>query len=179
MTAQETEPNREPAVPGELLPVIYNELRGLAERYLRREPRGHTLQPTALVHEAYLRIVEITGIDWRDSVHFFTAAAGAMRRVLVDHARRKGADRRGQGRQRVTLNEEHLPGGQSDVDVLELDEALSALAKLNERHARIVELRFFGGLAIPEVATALGVSETTVAMDWRIARAWLNDRLTA
>ncbi len=166
------------ATADELLPVLYQELRRLAETYLDREPRGHTLQPTALVHEAYLRVAGLTSIDWRDPTHFFGAAAGAMRRVLVDHARRKAAARRGDPRRRVTLDEEGVAASDG-VDVVELDDALRRLASLNPRHARIVELRFFAGLSVPEVAKVLGVSASTVAMDWRIARAWLNGHLAA
>lgn len=161
-----------------LAPQIYEELRRLAAIYLRGERPDHTLQPTALVHEAYLRLIDASRVDWRDRAHFFRTAARAMRRVLVDHARARGAEKRAGARQRITLAgvDPELAG--PDFELLALDELLERLAVLHERHAQVVELRFFGGLTIAETAAALGVSETTVEDDWAMARAWLQRQLT-
>lgn len=166
----------EPGAVSELMPVIYDELRGLARTYLRREGAAHTLQPTALANEAYLRLVDadIAGLQGR--LHFFAIAAKTMRRVLVDHARRKGAIKRGGGRARLTLSSTDLEGAQP-LDVLDLEEALEALAEHDERKARVVELRFFAGLAVKEVALLLGIAPKTVAADWYMARAWLERRI--
>jgi RNA polymerase sigma factor (TIGR02999 family) len=162
-----------------LLPVVYDELRRLAAAYLRREGRGHTLQPTALAHEAWLRMVDATRVDWRDRAQFLAIAARMMRHVLVDHARAKKAAKRGGGRERVTMADAAAPSGPVALDVLDVDEALKELADLDSRKARVVELRFFGGLTEKEAAHALGVSATTVEDDWRFARAWLHRRLGA
>jgi RNA polymerase sigma-70 factor, ECF subfamily len=157
-----------------LMPLVYDELRRLADSYLRRERPDHTLQPTALVNEAYLRLVDQTRARLRDRSHFFAVAARQMRRVLVDHARRHHADKRGGGARRVSLDEaaEHAQAAR-DLDLVALDAALNRLAELDARQARIVELRFFGGLTVEETARALGVSATTVKDDWQSARAWL------
>jgi RNA polymerase sigma factor (TIGR02999 family) len=161
----------------ELMARLYDELRSLAAGYLRQERVDHTLQPTALVHEAYLRLVDKSGIDGRDRTHFFRTAAQVMRRVLVDHARgRRAAKRRGD-RERITLDDAVTVTPDRQVDLLGLDEALGELARLNERHVRVVELRFFAGLTIEETARALDISTTTVEDDWAIARAWLRSRL--
>lgn len=161
----------------QLMAEVYNELRSLASQYLQHERPGHTLQPTALVHEAYLRLAEITRIQRKDRTHFFAAASGAIRRVLVDHARAKSAAKRGGGRNRITLTGiEGLSSG-ATVDLLALDEALSRLGRLDERKARVVELRFFGGLTIEATARSLGVGTTTVQDDWAFARAWLRREL--
>jgi RNA polymerase sigma factor (TIGR02999 family) len=170
----------ERAAAQDLLPQIYEELRALAEGFLRDERAGHTLQPTALVHEAYLRVLKQSGVRWKNPGHLRAVSAQAMRRVLVDHARAKRADKRGGAVRPVTLVSELLglddgPG----PDVLSLEAALEKLTTLDERRARIVELRFFGGLTIPETAVELGISETTVEDDWRFARAWLNRELSA
>ena len=157
------------------LPEVYDQLRGLAEAFLRRERPDHTLQPTALVHEAYLRLAEQDRAAWNDSSHFQATAATMIRRILVDHARGHKAAKRGGDWHRVTLSE--ASDGTGDVDLLELDEALVELAGLDERQARVVELRFFGGLGIKEAAAQLGVSPRTVDGDWRLARAWLHRRL--
>ncbi|MEP0848411.1 MAG: sigma-70 family RNA polymerase sigma factor [Phycisphaerae bacterium] len=161
----------------QLAPQIYEELRRLAAAYLRSERADHTLQPTALVHEAYLRLIDASQVEWRDRAHFFRAAARAMRRVLVDHARAHRAEKRAGSWQRITLAgvDPELPG--PNLELLALDELLEQLAALHERHAQIVELRFFGGLTIAETASALGVSETTVEDDWAMARAWLQLQL--
>lgn len=161
------------AAAAELLPIVYEELRALAACYLRRERGEHTLQPTALVHEAFVRLVDQVRIEWRDRAHFFRTAAQAMRRVLVDHARARDAAKRGGGCRRVVLDDEVAPQARPQVDLLELDDLLTRLAALNERHAQVIELRFFGGMTIDETAAALGVSTTTVEDDWAVARAWL------
>ena len=157
-----------------LIPLIYDELRRLAEYYLRRERPNHTLQPTALVHEAYLRLIDQKHIQWQNRAHFFGAAAQIMRRILVDHARRHQAHKRGGAEHRVTLNEEVAFHGERDVNLLALDDALTKLEALDPQKSRIVELRFFSGLSIKETAEVLGVSEATVIRQWRLARAWLH-----
>jgi RNA polymerase sigma factor (TIGR02999 family) len=156
-----------------LLPLVYNELRALAGKYLRRERPSHTLQPTALVHEAYLRMVDVERIDWRGKTHFFALAARQMRRILVDHARARGAAKRGGGARAVTL-EDHLavdPGHLDDL--LALDQALTRLSQLDPRRARVAELKLFAGLSVDEMAIDTDVSPRTVKDDWRVARAWL------
>jgi RNA polymerase sigma factor (TIGR02999 family) len=157
---------------GELLPQVYRELRGLAAAYLRRERRDHTLQPTALVHEAYLRLVDQTQVESPSRAQFFAIAANLMRQILVNHARDHRAAKRGGGN-KVTLEEGAAVVQQRGVDLIALDETLDKLAQLDPRQSRIVELRFFGGLTEDEIAEVLGVSAITVKRDWRIARAWL------
>jgi RNA polymerase sigma factor (TIGR02999 family) len=159
--------------PARLMPLVYDELRRLADYYLRQERPDHTLQPTALVHEAYLKLVDQTRVDWQNRAHFFGVAAQLMRRILVDHARRHRASKRGGLQQKMALDEAVDYSQPRDVDLLALDEALNALAQLDERQSRIVELRFFGGLTIEETAEALGVSPATVKVDWSMAKAWL------
>jgi len=156
-----------------LLPMVYDEFRALARHYLGQERANHTLQPTALVHEAYLKLVDQTRVDWQGKSHFFAVAAQAMRRILVDHARSRQRDKRGGGRARVALDEAVALSPQKDEDVLALDEVLERLGKLDPRQAKVVELRFFGGMSVEEVAQALGVSKRTVEGDWTFARAWL------
>lgn len=160
-----------------LVPIVYDELRRLAGAYLRRERVDHTLQPTALAHEAWLRLVDATRVAWRDRAQFLAIAARTMRQILVDHARAHQAQKRGGDAVRVTLSDTPAGVGRPDLDVLAVEEALQALAELDERKARVVELRFFGGLTETEAAHALGVSQTTVENDWRFARAWLSGRL--
>jgi len=160
-----------------LLPMVYDEFRALARHYLGQERLNHTLQPTALVHEAYMKLVDQTRVDWQGKSHFFAVAAQAMRRILVDHARSRQRDKRGGGRARVALDEAVALSPQKDEDVLALDEALERLAKLDPRQAKVVELRFFGGMNVEEVAQALGVSKRTVEGDWTFARAWLSREL--
>jgi RNA polymerase sigma-70 factor (ECF subfamily) len=161
-----------------LLRIVYGDLRRQAARLLRRERRDHTLEPTALVHEAYLRLVDWHDADWRNRTHFFAVAARAMRRILVDHARRHGAGKRGGSRERVTLDESRVARpGAFDVDVLALEDALAELQALDPEKVRLVELRFFGGLGVEEAAAVLGVSRSTVNREWRLARAWLFRRL--
>lgn len=152
---------------------VYAELRGLADRYLRRERPDHTLQPTALVHEAYLRLTSQHAVDGQTRAQFFGVAAEMMRRILVNHALAHGAAKRGGGATRVTLDESVSWSGDGDIELIALDEALVALANLDPRQARIVELRFFGGLGIEETGEVLGISPATVKRDWSIAKAWL------
>jgi RNA polymerase sigma-70 factor (ECF subfamily) len=156
-----------------LLPLIYDELRALAESYLRREPRALTLQATALVHEAYLRLIRQDEVEWRDRAHFFAAAAQAIRHVLVDYIRTRRRQKRGGGRERLQLDDDLAALPQRDCDLLMLDEALNRLTELHPRQAQIVELRFFGGLHFEEIAQFLEVSPRTVYGDWRMARTWL------
>jgi len=141
------------------------------------ERANHTLQPTALVHEAYMRMVDVSRIDWRGKTHFFAMAATQMRRILVDHARKKSRLKHGGGFRRVALDESLALSAGKDEDLLVVDDALTRLAEIDERQARIVELRFFGGMTIDEAAHVLEVSSQTVALDWRMARAWLRQRL--
>ena len=166
----------------QLLPLIYDELHRLAVHYMRRERPGHTLQPTALVNEAYLRLVDQTRVHWRGRNHFLAVGAQAMKRLLIDHARARASHKRGGHWQRVTLVEAVLPGGSCDLDpdqLLNLHSALQKLAQLDDRQARIVELRFFGGLTVPEVADVLGISRRTVEDHWAHARAWLRREMSS
>ena len=156
-----------------LLPVIYDELRLLAHRQLAREQAGHTLHTTALVHEAYLRLVDHTRVTARGRAYFFGAAAQAMRRVLIEHARKRKAVKRGGGEPAMRLDEDQISVDAFATHLIDLDEALDRLAQLSPRQARIVECRFFGGLKTDEIATAIGVSPRTVRNDWTLARAWL------
>lgn len=159
------------------MPIVHQELRRLAAGYMRRERGGHTLQPTALVAEAYLRLVGEDHPEWSDRVHFFAAAARHMRQILVDHARRRRARKRGGGERAVTLDEGLLPAQSSD-DLVALDDALEALARFDERKARAVELHYFGGLTHEEAGAVLGVHPNTVARELRLARAWLHTQVT-
>ena len=156
-----------------LLPVIYDELRKLAGNYLRRERPDHTLQPTALVHEAYLRLVDQTRVNWQNRAHFFGVAAQIMRRLLVDHARRHNAEKRGQDFQKISLDENIDRAVERSTELIALDDALKALAEFDEQKARVVELRYFGGLSVEETADVLGVAPTTIKRHWRFAKAWL------
>lgn len=164
---------------GELLPLVYAELRGIAARQLDRERAGHTLQPTALVHEAYLRLVDQRRVDWQNRAHFFGVAAQIMRRILVDHARRHAAGKRGHGVDRISLDDAPDVAAAPEMPIVTLDSALSRLESVDADLARIVELRAFGGLTIEEAAHVLNVSPSTVKRDWRTARAWLNRELGA
>jgi len=156
-----------------LMPLVYDEFRALAAKYLRGERSGHTLQATALVNEAYLRLVDQTRVNWQGRTHFFAVGAQAIRRILVDHARQRKRRKRGGGAARVTLDDAVALAPQRDEEVLALDEALEKLAKLDARQSQVVEMRFFGGMSVAEVAAALGVSKRTVEGDWTMARAWL------
>ena len=157
-----------------LLPLVYEELRRQASRYMHREPVGHALQPTALVHEAYLRLIDQRQVQWRNRAHFFGVAAQLMRRILVDHARSRSADKRGGDWERVPLVEDEvIAAGPSEVDVLTLHETLERHAAFDPRQERIVELRYFGGLTIEEAAEVIGISAATVVREWTVAKAWL------
>lgn len=160
-----------------LLPLVYGELRRIAARQLRRERAGHTLQPTALVHEAYLRLVEQRHVEWQSRAHFFGVAAGVIRRVLVDHARRRAATKRGCGAQRVPLEDIAGTATALEIPVLDLDRALIRLERLDRGLAQIVELRAFSGLTIDEAAHVLQVSPSTAKREWRTAKAWLTREL--
>jgi RNA polymerase sigma factor (TIGR02999 family) len=159
-----------------LFTLIYNDFRGLAKSYLAREPYPDGLQATALVNEAYLRLAQQRQVDWKSRSHVLAVGAIAMRRILVNHAISAKRDKRGGAAARITLSED-LIGAEQNLDVLAVDQAIDALAKLDERHAKLVELRFFGGLSVPEVAGVLGVSVSTVEKDWRFCSAWLKTAL--
>ena len=162
----------------ELFPVVYDELRRLASNYLRRERNNHTLQPTALVHEAYMKLIDQREVDWQNRAHFFGIAAQMMRRILLKHAEKHNAEKRGGNFQKVNLDEAIVFFEKQNLDVLALDKALSQLAEFDEKQARIVELRFFGGLKNEEVAEVIGVSLATVKREWTIAKAWLMRELS-
>jgi RNA polymerase sigma factor (TIGR02999 family) len=159
-----------------LTPLVYDELRRLAARIFRSERSGHTLQPTALVHEAYARLVDVE-VSWQDRAHFYSLAARMMRRLLVNHANARNAQKRGAGAVRVTLNESGTPSPDADADLLELDEALTALAKIDARKAELIQLQYFGGLSFREMEEVTGLSSSTLDRDLRLARAWLKDQL--
>jgi RNA polymerase sigma-70 factor, ECF subfamily len=162
----------------QLVPVVHAELRRLARRYMRRERAGHTLQTTALIHEAYIRLVDAQGISWQNRAHFFGISARVMRRVLVDFARERGYRKRGGRDRRVPLDEALVVADAPDEDLVALDDALNALADVDPRKSRAIELRFFGGLSIAEAALVLEVSPETVKRDCRLAKAWLLRWLT-
>lgn len=156
-----------------LLPVVYDELRRQAARYLRRERPGHTLQTTALIHEAYLRLIDQKSVQWQNRAQFFGIAAQMMRRILVDHARTKHRAKRGGSDIRVSLTDATKVSKDPGVDLVELDEALNRLTKIDPQQSKIVELRFFSGLNVEETAAALQISPATVKRDWKVAKAWL------
>jgi RNA polymerase sigma factor (TIGR02999 family) len=166
-----------------LTPLVYNELRDLAHRYMRHERAGHTLQTTALVNEAYLRLVDVKGVDWQDRVHFLAVAARIMRRILVDAARARTSAKRGGEMKRVdhstALDFDQLPASHSDraAELLALDDALSKLTQMDPRRGQVIELRFFGGLTVEETAGVLNISPQSVMRDWKLARAWLSREL--
>jgi RNA polymerase sigma factor (TIGR02999 family) len=162
----------------ELMPLVYDELRRQASRYLRNERQGHTLQTTALIHEAYLKLIGVEQIEWQNRNHFFAIASVAMRRILVDYARERKREKRGGIAENLPLDEAlQISANEKSVDLIALDEALNRLAKLDERQARVVELRYFSGLSIDETAEVLGVSNATVRLDWNLAKAWLKQEL--
>lgn len=156
-----------------LLDVVYAELHRMAGRYMRRERPDHTLQATALIHEAYVRLIDQRDKDWQNRAHFFGVAAQMMRRILVDHARTRRTDKRGGGQHKVSLDEAMLLTNRQSDELIALDEALSRLAQFDPRQSRVVELRFFGGLTEEETAEVLGVASRTVKRDWSMAKAWL------
>ena len=168
-----------PGAIDDLLPLIYSELHRQAAAYLRRERPNHTLQATALVHEAYLKLVDQRHVEWRNRGHFFAIAAQAMRRILVDHARNRRREKRGGALENVPLEEALLAtADEADIDVVALDEALARLAEFDPEQERLVELRYFAGLSLEEAAEVLGVSRATAAREWAIAKAWLHRELT-
>lgn len=161
---------------GRLLPLVYAELRALASRRLRDQRVGHTLQPTALVHEAFLKLVHQPDGAWNDRAHFFAVAASAMRSILADHARRRAAAKRGGGSERIGLDEAAV-GSSTEFDVLQIDELLQQLAQVDPMKHKIVEMRFFAGMTLEEIADVLSVSKTTIESEWRATRAWLAVKL--
>ena len=171
------------AAPAELMPQVYDELRRLAANYLRHERPGQTLQATALVHEAFLRLSKEKNQPWKNRTHFLAIAALSMRQILVQRARARNAEKRGGGAEKIALDEsvmaDHAPTGPAGVDVLALDTALEKLAALDPQQAKIVELRYFGGLTVEEVAEALEISPATVKRHWTVARAWLHKELSS
>jgi RNA polymerase sigma-70 factor (ECF subfamily) len=172
LLAELTKGNKEAA--SKLIPMVYDELRRLADGYMRRERGDHTLQATALVHEAYLKLVEQRSVDWKSRAHFFGIAAQVMRRILVDHARGHLRGKRGAGLQEVPIDEALVFAPEQSLELVKLDEALERLTKLDPRQGKIVELRFFGGLTVDQTADLLGISPKTVKRDWSIAKAWLH-----
>lgn len=160
-----------------LMPLVYEELRQLAHRQLRQERQGHTLNTTALVHEAYLKLIDQQRVKWQNRAHFFALAAQAMRRILINYANNRLAQKRGGGQPLVTFNEQSVVQEARAEELVALDEALADLAKLNERQSKVVECQFFGGLTHEEIAEVLAVSVPTVRRDWRLARAWLSREL--
>jgi RNA polymerase sigma factor (TIGR02999 family) len=169
--------NGDAAALDRLLPLIYAELRRIASRHLRRERPGHTLQPTAVVHEAYLKLVQVPEPQWRDRAHFFAVAARMMRQVLIDHARAHQAQKRGGALRKVSIEDLAAPGVTADIDLLALEKALGQLGDFDPQQGRVVELRYFGGLTIEETAEVIGVSPATVKREWMMARAWLRREL--
>jgi RNA polymerase sigma factor (TIGR02999 family) len=163
----------------QLMPLVYDELHRLAHKHIRKERPGHTLQTSALVNEAFVRLVDQKDVQWQNRTHFFAIAAQMMRRILVDYARSRRYAKRGGNARQVTLNEDLIMSDQRSADVVALDEALGELAGIDERKGKVVELRFFGGLSIEETADVLAVSPGTVMRDWTLAKAWLKRAMTA
>lgn len=170
--------NGDEAARDALIPAVYQELRRMADYYLRGENAGHSLQPTALVHEAYLRLIDQTKVEWQNRAHFFGVAAQMMRRILVDHAKTKHRVKRGGTAPKVSLDETVNLSSERAAELVALDDALKVLDELDERKSRIVELRYFGGLTVDETAQVLGVSDKTVMRDWNLAKAWLYQQLS-
>ncbi|MGI8640297.1 MAG: sigma-70 family RNA polymerase sigma factor [Pyrinomonadaceae bacterium] len=167
------------AVLDDLMPLVYEELRRQASRYLRRERAGHTLQTTALIHEAYLRLIDQRDVNWQNRAHFFGIAAQAMRRILVDYARERHREKRGGATENLPLDDALLViSEERSIDLVALDEALTRLAKFDEQQARVVELRYFSGLSIEETAEVLKISTATVKRDWNMSKAWLKQEIT-
>ena len=156
-----------------LMPVVYDELRRAARNYMRRERAGHTLQASALVNEVYLRLVDINGVRWQDRAHFFAVSASLMRRILLDAARARAAGKRGGGGLRITLSDDMAAASSEASDLIAIDDALQVLSQVDSRKAQVVELRFFGGLSVEEMAEVLKISPQSVKRDWKLARAWL------
>lgn len=169
--------NGDQAALEKLLPVVYDELRRQAARYLRRERPGHTLQTTALIHEAYLRLINQENVAWQNRAHFYAIAARLMRQILVDHARKRQAAKRGGSDIKLPLEEAMVISPERDIDLVALDGALTRLAAFDEQQSRIVELRYFSGLSVEETAEVLGISTRTVKRDWNVAKAWLRQQI--
>ena len=161
-----------------LYPLVYDELHRMARRYMNREPKGHTLQTTALINEAYVRLVDQKHVHWANRAHFFAISAQIMRRILIDHARRHAYAKRGGGAEKISLDETAIVAKERSSDLLVLDEALNRLAEIDPRRGQVVELRYFGGLNNEEIAGVLKISENTVTRDWNMARAWLYQELS-
>lgn len=164
--------------PDKLLPLVYDELRRLAHSYLRKERSDHTLQPTALVHEAYIRLVDWQNAAWQDRAHFFAVAAQSMRRILIDYARQHRSEKRGGELQKIALDDVITFADEQEIDLLALDEALAQLESFDERQCRIVEMRFFGGLTIEETAEVMKLSPSTIKNEWLLTKTWLYSKLT-
>jgi len=162
----------------QLIPVVHEELKRIARRYMRRERHNHTLQPTALVNEAFLRLVDVHGVRWQDRAHFFALAAQMMRRILVNYALARGAGKRGAAGHQITLDEAMIVSPERDSQLVELDAALKSLAKVDARKAQVVEFRFFAGLSVEETAAVLRVSPQTVLRDWSLSKTWLARELS-
>ncbi len=162
-----------------LMPLVYDELRSMARRYMRQQPAGHTFQTTELIHEAYLKLAKQGEQEWMNRAHFFGVAAKAMRHILVDYARSKSSQKRGGWQERVVLSDAADSSSDKFTDIVTLDDALNTLAKLDERKSRVVELRYFGGLKTEEIAAVLNISPETVKRDWRFARTWLIRELSS
>jgi len=169
--------NGDAAALNELIPVVYQELRRMAGHYLRLENPGHTLQPTALVHEAWLRLIDQTRVNWRNRSQFFGVAAQMMRRILVDHAKTKHREKRGGGSEKLSLDDVINLSQERAADLIALDDALDELARIDERKSRVVELRYFAGFSVEETAQIMEVSPDTVMRDWKIAKAWLYQQI--
>ena len=162
-----------------LVPLVYSELRRLARRYMGRESPGHTLQTSALINEAYMKLVDRQNIQWQNRAHFFAVAAQVMRHILIDHARTRNYAKRGAGARKISLDETAVLSDKRAADLVALDDALNALAEIDPRKSRIIELRFFGGLSIEETAEIMEISTVTVTREWRTARAWLRREMSA
>jgi len=169
--------NGDQAALEKLMPAVYQELRRMADHYLRGEQPGHSLQPTALVHEAYLRLIDQTKVEWHNRAHFFGVAAQMMRRILIDHAKAKHRVKRGGVAPKISLDETVGLSHERAAELVALDDALQLLSEVDARKSRIVELRYFGGLTVEETAQVLGVSDKTVMRDWKLAKAWLYDEI--
>jgi RNA polymerase sigma-70 factor, ECF subfamily len=162
----------------ELMPLVYDELHRQASRYLRKERSNHTLQTTALINEAYLKLINQRDVEWQNRAHFFAIAAQAMRRILVDYARERHREKRGGAAENLPLEEAlQISVNEKSIDLIALDEALNRLAKMDKRQARVVELRYFSGLSIDETAEVLGIANSTVRLDWNLAKAWLKQEI--
>jgi RNA polymerase sigma factor (TIGR02999 family) len=163
---------------GKIIPIVHDELKRLAHAYMARERAGHTLQTTALLNEAYLKLVDARNVEWQDRAHFLAISARLMRRILVDRARKRDFQKRGGGAVKISLEGSPEPATEADPTIVELEDALTALERLDPRKARVVELRYFGGLSVEETAEALGVGGGTVMRDWRLAKVWLHRELS-